>query len=192
TPKVLHQVSQPQQSRQRCHQTLPQRGKLQNFVHGEPIEGPTQRIQATCWPQFIASSSLATHGAVALPAEKKIASATHNIWAYRIVRQSVSFTHDCDDDGEQQAGGRLLRLLELSDTRNALVVVSPLVLAHLCWARTGSSILTMRLGTCWNSEALLKRVVLSGIRIDGFFPCLLEILTKIMFSGASLYFLIDN
>ncbi|PAA74748.1 hypothetical protein BOX15_Mlig032342g4, partial [Macrostomum lignano] len=101
------------------------------FVHGEPIEDRRSVFQAHLLAP-VHSVQLASNAlAQLLSSEKKIASATHNIWAYRIVRQSqtgqqqgVSFYTDCDDDGEQQAGGRLLRLLELSDTRNALVVVS--------------------------------------------------------------------
>lgn len=31
---------------------------------------------------------------------------------------------DCDDDGENAAGGRLLHLLELLDVKNVVVVVS--------------------------------------------------------------------
>ena len=46
---------------------------------------------------------------------RKIASATHNMCAYRI-RGSAggSFVQDCDDDGETHAGGRMLHLLEVS------------------------------------------------------------------------------
>lgn len=56
---------------------------------------------------------------------KKIASATHNIYAYRIYRQDKnSFLQDCEDDGETAAGGRLLHLMQILDVRNVLVVVS--------------------------------------------------------------------
>ncbi|KAM4548046.1 protein IMPACT isoform 1-T1 [Odontesthes bonariensis] len=56
---------------------------------------------------------------------KKIASATHNIYAYRIYCEDKhSFLQDCDDDGETAAGGRLLHLLQILDVRNVLVVVS--------------------------------------------------------------------
>ncbi|XP_055020628.1 protein IMPACT isoform X2 [Boleophthalmus pectinirostris] len=44
---------------------------------------------------------------------KKIASATHNIYAYRIYCEDKnSFLQDCEDDGETAAGGRLLHLLQ--------------------------------------------------------------------------------
>ncbi|CAB1324227.1 unnamed protein product [Coregonus sp. 'balchen'] len=56
---------------------------------------------------------------------KKIASATHNIYAYRIYcEDKQSFLQDCEDDGETAAGGRLLHLLQILDVRNVLVVVS--------------------------------------------------------------------
>ncbi|XP_017284217.1 protein IMPACT [Kryptolebias marmoratus] len=56
---------------------------------------------------------------------KKIASATHNIYAYRIYREDKhSFLQDCEDDGETAAGGRLLHLLQILDVRNVMVVVS--------------------------------------------------------------------
>ncbi|XP_068449236.1 protein IMPACT [Clinocottus analis] len=56
---------------------------------------------------------------------KKIASATHNIYAYRIFCEDKnSFLQDCEDDGETAAGGRLLHLLQILDVRNVAVVVS--------------------------------------------------------------------
>ncbi|AWP11244.1 putative protein IMPACT isoform 3 [Scophthalmus maximus] len=56
---------------------------------------------------------------------KKIASATHNIYAYRIFCEDKhSFLQDCEDDGETAAGGRLLHLLQILDVRNVMVVVS--------------------------------------------------------------------
>ncbi|CAJ1060027.1 protein IMPACT [Xyrichtys novacula] len=46
---------------------------------------------------------------------KKIASATHNIYAYRIYCEDKnSFLQDCEDDGETAAGGRLLHLLQVN------------------------------------------------------------------------------
>ncbi|KAJ3598927.1 hypothetical protein NHX12_032890 [Muraenolepis orangiensis] len=56
---------------------------------------------------------------------KKIASATHNIYAYRIYcEDKQSYLQDCEDDGETAAGGRLLHLLQILDVRNVMVVVS--------------------------------------------------------------------
>ncbi|KAG8225828.1 hypothetical protein J437_LFUL005635 [Ladona fulva] len=56
---------------------------------------------------------------------KKIANATHNIYAYRIYKEDKkSFIQDCEDDGETHAGGRLLHLLQIVDARNVIVVVT--------------------------------------------------------------------
>lgn len=55
---------------------------------------------------------------------KKIAQATHNISAYRIITEKNTILQDCDDDGEAHAGGRLLHLLEILDLKNVAVVVS--------------------------------------------------------------------
>ncbi|KAI8928713.1 ribosomal protein S5 domain 2-type protein [Entophlyctis helioformis] len=60
----------------------------------------------------------------ALLSNKRIARATHNIAAFRIVESNGVVRQDCDDDGETAAGGRLLHLLELSGCRNVYVVVS--------------------------------------------------------------------
>jgi len=54
---------------------------------------------------------------------KKIAQATHNILAFRIfLPEKKIWLSDCDDDGEDAAGGRLLHLLEILDVTNRLVV----------------------------------------------------------------------
>uniref|UniRef100_H2QED1 Protein IMPACT n=1 Tax=Pan troglodytes TaxID=9598 RepID=H2QED1_PANTR len=56
---------------------------------------------------------------------KKIASATHNIYAYRIYcEDKQTFLQDCEDDGETAAGGRLLHLMEILNVKNVMVVVS--------------------------------------------------------------------
>ncbi|RXG69895.1 Protein IMPACT-B [Armadillidium vulgare] len=56
---------------------------------------------------------------------KKIANATHNMYAYRFRKKdSNSLFQDCDDDGETNAGGRMLHLLQILEAENALVVVS--------------------------------------------------------------------
>ncbi|RKP07954.1 ribosomal protein S5 domain 2-type protein, partial [Thamnocephalis sphaerospora] len=56
--------------------------------------------------------------------DRKIARATHNILAYRIVLSSGALLQDCDDDGETAAGGRLLHLLQIVDVQNVVVVVT--------------------------------------------------------------------
>lgn len=58
---------------------------------------------------------------------KRVSEATHNIWAYRIIKNLDNRTiehSNYDDDGETQAGGRLHLLLQLTDSKNVLVVVS--------------------------------------------------------------------
>ncbi|XP_041971699.1 protein IMPACT-B-like [Aricia agestis] len=62
-----------------------------------------------------------------LKQNKKILNATHNMYAYRIERQTnkgPSILQDCDDDGESHAGSRMLHLLQILDQKNTLVVVS--------------------------------------------------------------------
>ena len=60
-----------------------------------------------------------------LKSRSKIARATHNMFAYRIEgEKSSSLLQDCDDDGEDAAGSRMLHLLQLLDVKNVLVVVS--------------------------------------------------------------------
>jgi len=55
----------------------------------------------------------------------KIARAAHNMYAYRIQTgdQGV-LLQDCEDDGEDAAGGRMLHLLQVLDVKNVLVVVT--------------------------------------------------------------------
>lgn len=59
-----------------------------------------------------------------LASDKKVAKATHNITAWRIRRDDGVQYQDCDDDGEDAAGGRLLHLLELMNAWGVMVVVS--------------------------------------------------------------------
>uniref|UniRef100_A0A0N4Z1A3 RWD domain-containing protein n=1 Tax=Parastrongyloides trichosuri TaxID=131310 RepID=A0A0N4Z1A3_PARTI len=58
---------------------------------------------------------------------KKIAQATHNMYAYRynFVKNGKTYVaHDCDDDGETAAGSKMAQVLELMKCENVLVVVS--------------------------------------------------------------------
>ncbi|CAG8762281.1 8862_t:CDS:2 [Cetraspora pellucida] len=59
-----------------------------------------------------------------LLSKKKIAKATHNIMAYRIVQENGVILQDNDDDGETAAGSRLLHLLQILGVKNVIVVVS--------------------------------------------------------------------
>lgn len=68
-----------------------------------------------------------------LKENKKIENAFHNMYAYRIDKndkdaiiatKSSIIDQDCDDDGEQAAGGRLLSLLSILNVVNVIVVVT--------------------------------------------------------------------
>jgi len=60
-----------------------------------------------------------------LKKSKKIATATHNMYAYRIFQEeSKSWQQDCDDDGETHAGGRLLHLLQILNCSNVIAIVT--------------------------------------------------------------------
>ncbi|CAJ2508198.1 Uu.00g093840.m01.CDS01 [Anthostomella pinea] len=59
-----------------------------------------------------------------LLSDKKIRSATHNITAWRIKGPNNTTFQDCNDDGETAAGGRLLRLMQLMDLWDVMVVVT--------------------------------------------------------------------
>lgn len=68
-----------------------------------------------------------------LKENKKINNAFHNMWAYRIDKRdpsariagkSASIVQDCDDDGEQAAGGRMLTLMQILNVVNVMVVVT--------------------------------------------------------------------
>ncbi|XP_059163559.1 protein IMPACT-like [Physella acuta] len=55
---------------------------------------------------------------------RKIANATHNMFAYRIADGSGLVYQGCDDDGETQAGSRMLHLLQIVKAENVFVMVS--------------------------------------------------------------------
>ena len=45
---------------------------------------------------------------------RKIAQATHNLYAYRIYNEETKmWLQDCEDDGEDHAGGRVMHLLQV-------------------------------------------------------------------------------
>ena len=46
------------------------------------------------------------------------------VMAYRISGPGESMMSDCDDDGESQAGSRLLHLLNIMNVNGVMVVVS--------------------------------------------------------------------
>ena len=60
-----------------------------------------------------------------LKENRKIARATHNIMAFRVQgSREDTFLQDYDDDGENEAGGRLMHLLKILNAKNIVVIVS--------------------------------------------------------------------
>lgn len=103
----------------------------------EALVTPRWALSATAMEKksvFIAracavNSTLEVQSALAhlLATDKRAGKATHNISAYRtrtLADGNEVVYQDCDDDGEAAAGGRLLKLLQMMDVWNILVVVS--------------------------------------------------------------------
>ncbi|KAI1342108.1 RWD domain-containing protein [Xylariaceae sp. FL0016] len=59
-----------------------------------------------------------------LATDRKARAATHNITAWRIRGPNNTSFQDCNDDGEDAAGGRLLHLMQLMDVWDVMVVVT--------------------------------------------------------------------
>ncbi|XP_075825387.1 protein IMPACT isoform X2 [Microtus pennsylvanicus] len=91
--------------------------------HGVPITDRRSTFQAHVAP--VVCPQQVKMVLAKLYENKKIASATHNIYAYRIYcEDKQTFLQDCEDDGETAAGGRLLHLMEILNVKNVMVVVS--------------------------------------------------------------------
>ncbi|EGD77406.1 hypothetical protein PTSG_12741 [Salpingoeca rosetta] len=91
--------------------------------HGEPFTDRKSTFQG----HVATVHSVADVKAVMaeLLSNSKIARATHNMVAYRIWDDDRGvWVQDCDDDGEHGASSRMLHVLQLTDARNVLVVVS--------------------------------------------------------------------
>ncbi|XP_044149422.1 protein IMPACT [Bufo gargarizans] len=104
--------------------TLEGLGKeVPSIFHGEPISDRRSTFQAHLAP--VHSPGQVKEVLSVLYENKKIASATHNIYAYRIyTKKTNTFIQDCEDDGETAAGKRLLHLMQILDARDVMVVVS--------------------------------------------------------------------
>ncbi|XP_073532816.1 protein IMPACT isoform X2 [Phyllobates terribilis] len=97
--------------------------EIPSIFHGEPISDRRSTFQGHLAP--VNSPGEVKDVLNKLYENKKIASATHNIYAYRIYSiKTNTFVQDCEDDGETAAGKRLLHLMQILDARNVLVVVS--------------------------------------------------------------------
>jgi putative IMPACT (imprinted ancient) family translation regulator len=60
-----------------------------------------------------------------LKKDRDIVKASYNIYAYRIREaERRSNIQDCDDDGEYLAGASLLHLLEMTDAKNVMIIVT--------------------------------------------------------------------
>ena len=102
-----------------------------NIAHGESVVDRKSVFQGHC-----AVIHRVEHVDIVLSKlkeNKKIENAFHNMWAYRIDKnnseariasKSASIVQDCDDDGEQAAGGRMLTLLQILNVVNVMVVVT--------------------------------------------------------------------
>ncbi|KAM4685059.1 protein IMPACT isoform 4-T4 [Amazona ochrocephala] len=97
--------------------------ELPPIHHGNPITDRRSTFQAHLAP--VVTPRQVKRVLEKLYENKKIASATHNIYAYRIYcEDKQTFLQDCEDDGETAAGGRLLHLMQILNVHNVLVVVS--------------------------------------------------------------------
>ena len=104
---------------------------LPTIFHGDTLTDRKSTFQAhVCQVDAVASIP---HIMDALTRDRKVARATHNMMAYRIIRKKnddqkssakAIVDQDYDDDGEHGAGHQLLRLLVLTKAENVLVVVS--------------------------------------------------------------------
>ena len=101
-----------EQSPLNCPQSLHRTEHCPVIHHGEPLTDRKSTFQA-----HVAEVTTVDQISIVLQelkSNKKIATATHNIVAYRIhdtARQVL--VQDCDDDGESAAGSRLLHLLQV-------------------------------------------------------------------------------
>lgn len=93
------------------------------IMHGEPITDRKSTFQGHL--ASISSRNQADQVLAELKKSRKIANAAHNVMAYRIYNEeNNAYIQDCDDDGENAAGSRLLHLLQIIDARNVIVVVT--------------------------------------------------------------------
>ncbi|BFZ12968.1 hypothetical protein BsWGS_16006 [Bradybaena similaris] len=92
------------------------------IVHGDTITDRKSTFQAHL--AFVSDKNQVHVVLNQLLDNKKIANATHNMFAYRIMAESGVTYQGCDDDGETHAGSRMLHLLQIMDVKNVLVVVS--------------------------------------------------------------------
>jgi len=56
--------------------------------------------------------------------DKKVAKATHNMFAYTFIKEDGTKVSDNDDDGEKGSGSKLAALLDMTKVENVIVIVS--------------------------------------------------------------------
>lgn len=106
-----------------CDKASNKETKCPEISTGDPIEDRKSIFQA----HFARVQSVEEVRAVIakLKENRKIANAAHNMVAYRIkTNDGKLLLQDCDDDGENQAGSRMLHLMEIIGVENVVVVVS--------------------------------------------------------------------
>jgi len=90
---------------------------------GEPVTDRKSKFQAFC--ARVESSDEVEYVLRSLRADPKIADAAHpTIYAYRFMDAQGRLQEHRDDDGEAGAADKLLYLLQVSDARNVVVVVT--------------------------------------------------------------------
>lgn len=99
---------------------------LSEIFHGEAICDRKSTFQGHLAP--IKNRKQVTKVLNKLLENKKIANATHNIYAYRIVvtgKDNIeNVISNCEDGGEKSAGSRMLFLMKTLNVKNVMVVVS--------------------------------------------------------------------
>ncbi|EJT69673.1 impact family protein [Gaeumannomyces tritici R3-111a-1] len=95
------------------------------WVTSDPIVEMRSTFIARC-ARVTSPAQAASFVAHLLATDRQARAATHNMTAWRIRGAGGTGTtfQDCDDDGEQAAGGRLLHLMQLMDLWDVMVVVS--------------------------------------------------------------------
>lgn len=97
-------------------------GDTPDIAHGPPFVDRKSVFQAHV--ARVTSKEDAQRVMGSLLINKKIRNATHNISAFVIHCKNGTILSDCCDDGEHQAGSRLLHLLRMTGVENVMVVVS--------------------------------------------------------------------
>ncbi|XP_063393781.1 protein IMPACT-like [Cydia fagiglandana] len=122
-PEVKKKIQQKQPDEE--NMDLSQVENCPEITHGEVIKDRKSSFQGHA--AEVHSMEDVNAVLTKLKQNKKIVNATHNMFAYRIERKTdkgTTILQDCDDDGETHAGGRMMKLLQILDQKNTLVVVS--------------------------------------------------------------------